>query len=634
MKKVMTTLLAAFCCLGLCGCGTKGAALVWTIILLVLGIGLLAFGAFRMWQYWQYRKRMKKRNRPARKPDLAVLILLGVALVMIIVGLVLPSGEAGEKPDKPSRPSKGETESTEETTTEPTEPPVVYVPHKVTETDPANWGITWEIFKDGQAVTSYTRTEAISFGDDDYFQLPGVATFRGNNYRNTSGYGTATVTDKTLSTAWTAHTGTLTGGVWSGSGWTGQPLIVQWPEATKKVMNLYPEKQAKEGLVEVIYACLDGHIYFLDLDDGTPTRDPIDIGLCMKGAGALDPRGYPIMYVGSGDVNYYGDKPKAYIISLIDGSLLYRFGVDDPLSLRQDNSNWCAFDSSPLVDAETDTLIWPGENGILYTMKLNTNYDPATGALSINPTNQVVTRYNTSRSNSDTYWLGYEASVSVCEGYLYVSENGGLFFCVDLNTMELVWVQDTADDSNASPVFERTGEDSGAIYTAPSLHWTKDERDSGEIYIYKLDAITGEVMWKKPFNVFTVSGVSGGVQSTMLLGEEGTSLEGMLFCTISRLPYLYTGQLVALDKDTGAQLWIMEMDNYTWSSPVVFYGEDGTGYLAVADSAGYLYLIDGQTGEILYTLQIGTLVEATPAIYGNKLVVGTRDEAIVCVEIG
>ena len=630
MKKVLSVAMAAVSCLALTGCGKQGANLVWTILLLVFGGLLLLFGAWRLYQYLGYRKRQQKRGRKTHKLDIATIVVMALGVVLIIVGLIIPGGDKSPKPEKPDESDPAQTE---DTTTEPTEPPIVFAPEKTGNSDPANWGITWEIFKDGQPVSSYTREEPISFEDDDYFQLPGIATFRGNNYRNSSGYGTATVTEKKLTTAWTAETGTLPGGVWSGSGWTGQPLIVQWPEATKKIMNLYPEKQAKADLVEVIYACLDGKIYFLDLDDGTPTRDPIDIGLCFKGAGALDPRGYPIMYVGSGDVNYYGDRPKAYIISLIDGKILYRFGVDDPLSLRQDNSNWCAFDSSPLVDAETDTLIWPGENGILYTMKLNTKYDAAAGTISINPTNQVVTRYNTSRSNSDTYWLGYEASVSVCEGYLYVSENGGMFFCIDLNTMELVWAQDTYDDSNASPVFERTGEDSGAVYTAPSLHWTKGEYDTGYIELYKLDAVSGEVKWKKSYNVGTVSGVSGGVQSTMLLGEAGTTLENMLFCTIARLPYLYTGMTVALNKDTGEQLWAWEMDNYTWSSPVVFYTADGTGYLAIADYAGYLYLLDGQSGEILDTIQIGSLIEATPAVFGNKLVIGTRDEQIVCVEI-
>ena len=37
------------------------------------------------------------------------------------------------------------------------------------------------------------------------------------------------------------------------------------------------------------------------------------------------------------------------------------------------------FDGSALVDAETDTLIYPGENGILYLIRLNTKYDLNSG---------------------------------------------------------------------------------------------------------------------------------------------------------------------------------------------------------------------------------------------------------------
>ncbi|MFR5914587.1 MAG: hypothetical protein ACLUGJ_05435 [Blautia wexlerae] len=37
------------------------------------------------------------------------------------------------------------------------------------------------------------------------------------------------------------------------------------------------------------------------------------------------------------------------------------------------------------MDAETDTLIYPGENGILYLIRLNTKYDLNSGTLSIDP---------------------------------------------------------------------------------------------------------------------------------------------------------------------------------------------------------------------------------------------------------
>ena len=627
MKKVICTALAAVCCLSFGGCATSGVGLGFTIVLAIVGILLLGVAALRTVQYLGYRKRRMAAGKRVRPIDLLTVLCYVLAVLALVGILLIPGGEkTPEVPDAPDT-STADTAAVPETT----DPPIVYAPHKTASTDPANWGISWEIFRDGQKVDSYERSEPIFFGSEtEYFAGKGVATFRGNNYRTCTGYGTAdAIVNKTYSTAWTATTGTLEGGVWSGSGWTGQPLMARWDEQTKKLMNLYPEKQAKADLVEVIYATLDGHIYFLDLDDGSATRDPINIGMCFKGAGALDPRGYPIMYVGSGDVNYYGERPRAYIISLIDGSVLYEFGADDPLALRQDNSRWTAFDSSPLVDAETDTLIWPGENGILYTMKLNTSFDKAAGTLSIAPSEQVVARYSAQRSSADKYWLGFEASASVCENYLYISENGGLFFCIDLNTMELIWAQDTRDDSNGSPVFVRTAEDAGVIYTAPSLHWTQDENAQGQISIYKLDAITGQILWQTPYNVHTVSGVSGGVQSTVLLNHT----DGLVYCTVARTPDVYSGLLVALDMDTGAEVWRMSMTNYAWSSPVLLADNAGSQYVAVADSMGYLFLLDAASGEQLYVHELGGLVEATPAVYLDKLVVGTRAEKIVCIEI-
>ena len=192
---------------------------------------------------------------------------------------------------------------------------------------------------------------------------------------------------------------------------------------------------------------MDGHIYFLDLDTGERTRDPINMGRYpFKGAGALDPRGYPLMYLGSGDDSKdYGEgSSHASIISLIDGKVLYEFGSKDGFSLRGKLSY---FDSSALVDAETDTLIYPGENGILYMIKLNTNYDVNAGTISVAP-EVVKWRYKGSRNNSTAtvdgskgWWFGMEDSAIIWRGHLIVSDNGGHMMCINLNTLELVWVR-------------------------------------------------------------------------------------------------------------------------------------------------------------------------------------------------
>ena len=539
----------------------------------------------------------------------------------------------------PTNTASGTTGSSVDNTTDvpstETTAPVVDIPEPTfdpahTDTsNPESWGIQWEIIQNGSIVDSYTREEAISFGDGSaYTELEGIVTFRGDNYRSGATYGTANVTKETLSALWSSNIGSFNG--WPGSGWTGQPLIVRWDKDVKQIMNLYPEKKAKEGLVEVIYATLDGFVYFYDLDDGSYTRDKLWVGMNFKGAGSLDPRGYPLMYVGSGDYAD-GKTPRMYIISLIDGSILYERSGSDSFTLRSD---WAAFDSSPLVDAETDTLIWPGESGILYTIKLNTQFDAEAGTISIDPEETVKCRYTTSRSSGGKYWLGYEPSAVIVDRYLYISENGGMFFCINLDTMELIWAQDTKDDSNSTPVFEwdESGE-TGYIYTAPSLHWTANSSNQGNLSIYKLNAKTGEIVWEYKYDCHTVSGVSGGVQSTPLLGKSGTDLEGLVFYSIARTPNAYNGVLVALDTETGEAVWEMSMDNYTWSSPTAVYGESGKSYIVICDSVGNVSLLEGTSGKILSTVNIGSNVEASPAVFGNIVVVGTRGQKIYGLKV-
>lgn len=510
----------------------------------------------------------------------------------------------------------------------PPDPEPTYTPSYNTSSNPENWGIDWEIISHGAIVDNYTLPESISFGaPEDYFALPGIATFRGNNFRNSATYGTATVVDQTLNKGWNRKISSLNG--WPGSGWTGQPLMVQWDAETKAIMNMYPDKKAKENLVEVIYATLDGHIYFYDLDDGSYTRNPINVGMNFKGAGSLDPRGYPIMYVGSG-VSIGNKVPRMYVISLIDGKILYERSGSDAFNLR----DWVAFDSCPLIDAETDTLIWPGESGILYTIKLNTEYNKQAGTLKVAPEEVVKTRYTTERSDYTTkgkYWLGYEPSAVIVDRYLYISENGGMFFCIDLNTMELVWAQDTRDDSNSTPVFEWNGLDGGYIYTAPSLHWTSTN-GAGYICIYKLDAKTGEIVWEQRFDCKTVTDLSGGVQSSPLLGKPGTQLEGLILYTIARTPDRNNGKLVALDTQTGKIVWEKSMNNYTWSSPVAVYDEDGKAYVIFCDSAGNMTMLDS-AGNVLSTVNLGSNVEASPAVFENTIVVGTRGGLVHGIKI-
>ena len=507
-------------------------------------------------------------------------------------------------------------------------------PYPTRHTRPEVLGIQTELEVDGKPVEQYQRKDPIYFDPDKpYTDHKGIVTFRGDNWRQGAAYGKVELREKKLEVVWQRDTGKLQKGYgtgyWTGSGWTGQPLLVEWDKKARRTCNFYPEKRDKEGLVEAIYSTMDGNIYFLDVEDGQDTRDVIHIGLPFKGAGALDPRKEaPVVYVGAGDSGPNpGEYARLLAYSLVDGEKLLELGGEDPFAQRV----FHGYDSSPLVDAQADTLIEPGENGIFYTLKLNTSRDPETGAVRFQPGELVKLRYRSKRSSSERYWLGMEDSAVIWKNYLYAADNGGNLFCLDLNTMEMIWVQDVEDDTNGSPVFS-IEEGIPYIYIATSLHWTASRLlKLGDVPIFKINALNGEYVWRRRYLCNTVAGISGGIQATCVLGKG--DIEDLVIFPVARTPEVRGGILVALDKKTGEEVWKVKLRRYAWSSPVALYDQEDKAYLVQCDAAGNVYLIEGATGQVLDAVNLGSNVEASPAVFGDRLVVGTRGQKIFGIRI-
>ena len=560
-------------------------------------------------------------------------IVIFVALLAVLVMVVMRGIAANKALEETAESPAVTVQPTPTPTPEPTPTPVGlpdFKPHSVDGTEPERLISSTAIMVDGEVVEEYESDYEINFDlPERYTELEGIVTFRGDNFRSGAAYGTASVSSKTLTKAWSKSTSGLSdsdGTYWSGSGWTGQPLIVKWPEATRKnISAMYDWAREKEGLVEVIYATLDGHVYFYELTSGEYTRDPLNLGFNYKGAGALDPRGYPILYVGSG-VDSVNGRSRVKVVNLIDNSVMFEFGHNETFA----NRGWHMFDSSPLVSAETDQLIYPGENGILYIIHLNTKYNEQTGELSVDPDNIVKWKYNGVRSGS-RYWLGVESSAAIINNYIFLADNGGNLMCLDLNTLKLVWVQDVLDDTNCSPVVD-VEDGHPYIYISTSFHYGWRSYSTAEIPIFKIDAETGEIVWRTDYTCYTVQDLSGGVQGTIAVGKN--KLSDMIFVPIARTPGASSGTLAALKKDTGEVVWEKETSMYSWSSPVDFYDADGNGYLLYCNSGFNMFLIDGKTGEQLDYMNLGGNIEASPAMYGNYAVVGTRAMRTYCIQVG
>ena len=507
------------------------------------------------------------------------------------------------------------------------------------ETDPAKHMVVEKLRVDGPPADAVRRGEQIDFSYDFVTGLAGVKgmlTFRGNYARSMTSVGSAAIeNEKFTSGSWTYSTGKVlkSNGVdyWSGNGWTGQPVVVRWDEDVKKTMNLFDSAKNKKGLTEVIYPGMDGCIHFLDIETGEETRPTIYVGMTFKGTASLYPDGTPLLFCGSGDAQtgQFGENvcQRFYIYSLIDGKLLYEGGYNDDFAPR----TWHAYDSSPIIDPVTDTLIQPGENGVIYTMRLNTQYDRASGKLSIAPSDFIDYTFTIEDKYSQSGYLwGSECSAAVYGGYLFIGDNAGTFYCLDLNTMKMVWVQELNEDINSSPIFEAEGSNK-YVYIATTLKYNYNSHSMGEAAIYKINAMNGSIIWKKPYEVHTVKGYAGGVLSTGVPGSGIVS--DYIFYSVSKLPEIEGGMLVALNRHTGKEEWTLDLDMYSWSSSVLTFSQSGRAYLLQGCQNGDLLLINAANGKILDKRNFGSGIEATPVIFGNRIVLATRSEKIIGISI-
>lgn len=467
-----------------------------------------------------------------------------------------------------------------------------------------------------EQVDTLEAEEPIVFGGgEDYTDMEGILTFRGNNFRDTGSYGTIPTNPKKLSVQYSFKIGGIDS--WGGVGWTGQASCIRWPEETRKIMNLNEEKKNKEGLVEVVYATLGGKIYFFDMEDGEETREPINIGAPIKGSVSLDPRGYPLLYCGQGIAEVGGKNVKIgmRVFSLITGEELLFINGRDKAATRK----WYASDCSPLVNAETDTLLWAGENGLFYRVKLNTDYDPEAGTISIDP---EIDRYW--YSSKVTTRPGMENSFSAYNHYVFLPDNSGLMQCLDINTLEPVWAVDLLDDTDASPALEV--DENGQLWI-----YTGTEYDLGGkkeyCYIRKLNGFTGEVAWEHAFPCNNSD--FGGTYATPAVGKG--SVSDLVFYAEAKLKK--GNYLMAVDKVTGEIRWTTDMGGYTWSSPTLVYDENDKAYLITGNSGSYLRIYDAETGKKICETELVGNIEGSPIVFNDMLVVGTRGRKIYGVKI-
>lgn len=469
------------------------------------------------------------------------------------------------------------------------------------------------------------RIDDLVFGDQASFSdVDGVLTLRGGPQRLSAAFGDAKVEQGRFSLAWTSPLGALRsfGATWPGAGWTGQPLLVKWPEETRIAMGL-SQQFADGGGVEVVYPAFDGRVHRLDLATGKPTKPPIEVGYGFKGTGSIDPRGYPLLYAGQGLPDNSGRRGpwQLRMFDLIRNTQVAAvFGNDEAAHRRA----WGAFDSSALVHGGTDTLLEPGENGVFYRVALHSSFDAPAQSVRVAP---VVTRlvYRSDRSSR----FGMEASQVAYRNLVYTTDNDGNLNCIDARTLEIVWSRDIGDDSDATMALEETPH-GVFLYSGNEVdHRTFHDQVA---QIRKINALTGELVWQLDVGTEYIESTNGGVLGSLLIGDAPDVADIVMVSSARTRPTL-GGTLMALDRATGAPRWTRALDPYSWTSMLYLNGVSGRTYGVFADQAGVIHLFDPRTGADLDTFATGANIEASPAAYGNTLVVASRDQKVYALRV-
>lgn len=423
----------------------------------------------------------------------------------------------------------------------------------------------------------------------------GLTTFRGNASRSYYGQGPvplAPVIRWRYPDEGTMCSDSIVGvdvSQWCGTGWTGQPNVIE----------------LSEGGVEVREGSYDGEYHFLDGRTGATVRPNYATRDLAKGSATTDPDGFPLYYAGSRDGHLRVvalDRPQPTLLWSLDG------GTSAPLPLR--NDDW---DGAPLIIG--DHLLEGGENGWFYVVALNRGYD-AKGLVRVAP--EVVATIagfdDQLLADLGDREVSIENSVAFRNGVAYFANSGGLIQGWDISdvldggsSVEQVFRFWAGDDVDASLVMDRQG----FLYAAAEYQRFNDR--SAEVgQLLKLDPRNADdpLVWSIPALEIGFEGAGGSWSTPALYGD------AVVFSTAA-------GRVLIVDRTSGEILNELSVGAPSIASPVVV-----DGILILGDCHGDLYawdMADPTAPFLRWKLHLGGCVESTPAVWRGWLYLGTRE---------
>ena len=440
-------------------------------------------------------------------------------------------------------------------------------------------------------------------------EVAGLTMFRGNPSR--TWFGTGPIPDTPPEVAWRFPDSAMAAlspvgrenRWWTGTGWTGQPVVWDRPD----------------GTTEVIFGAYDKQIHFVDAATGERSRPDFDMGDIVKGSLTLDPDGYPLLYAGSRD-------PRWRIIAFDDDQPreVWSLHARDVAGIW--NDDW---DSNAVV--VDDMLYIGGENSWWYAVKLNRAMG-TDGLVTVDP--QVV--YSVPAWTDELYDLlgrqhSIENSTAVFEQSAYFATSGGRVVGIDLTDIETgngevffdFWVGDDIDATISI-------DDEGFVYVVAHADHAKSNNTAArrirEVgHLLKLDTAQAEddaIVWKH--EIPAARGQDAGAWATPALHPDG-----LLFVATD------AGDLIAYDTTTGDAVWDDFVGGNAWSSPVIVDDKllIATNCLTAEHALRVYDLTNPRNPIQQWEATVGEgCIESTPAVWNGQIFVGSRDGFFYALE--
>lgn len=219
----------------------------------------------------------------------------------------------------------------------------------------------------------------------------------------------------------------------------------------------------------------------------------------------------------------------------------------------------------------------------------------------------------------------------VADGVVYVGDFAGHLYAIWAGAAKVGAIEQPATDHSSGAMFrgnpQHTGvfeaqgpaqgelqwkfETEGDILSTPIIEDNVVYFGSNDHHLYALNSQTGQELWRFDMGgwVMTPPAITDGVVYA------GSGCAGDLICIDGANQ---KNQLLALDSQTGQEIWHFSVEMGVWSSPVIV---DGVVYFGSYD--GHLYAVNSQTGQEIWRFKADNSITSSPAVVGDTIYFGS-----------